>query len=384
MKIAADVGIAQLKKHGEELCGDSVEMAVKNDITTIVLSDGLGSGVKANILSTLTAKTAVTMITRGADLEEVMETLAHTLPICKVRNMAYSTFGILEIFTREGTARLAEYDTPSAFVGNMARSRHISRVKREICGKTISQSLFPLEFGDWIIMVSDGVLHAGMNGIWDMSWDWGRFEDFFLREMPHNIDAAACADFIAGHCNRLYGTYPADDASIVVIKIRKPRRLNILIGPPLDRDKDLMVVHRLLEGDAVRVVCGGSSGNMVGRILGRKVSVELKSNCDRVPPTGIINGIDLVTEGMLTLAYSLELLRTRVPLEQISANNDGASRLAALLTRSDRLYFIIGTAVNRAQPARESASRITLKQQVINDLVTLLSERGKKITVEYY
>lgn len=382
MKIAVDVGISQLKKHGEELCGDSVEVAVNGDITTIVLSDGLGSGVKANILSRLTVKTAMRMITQGADLEEVIETLAKTLP--KVRGLAYSTFGILEIFTREGTARLVEYDTPETFVGNSGSLKPIKRVKKDIGGKVIHQSMFSLESGDWIILVSDGVLHAGTNGAWNMAWDWKGFSEYFCSKIPSVDDAPACARIIADHCNSLYGSYPADDASIVVVKVRKPRFLNVLIGPPCSRDDDSRAVSRLMDGAGGKVVCGGSTGNMVGRVLGRPLRVDLKSKCDRVPPAGIIEGVDLVTEGLLTMAYSLELLRTGVPVHQLKSNRDGASRLAVLLLEADSLNFLVGTAVNNAQQINEGSSRTILKQQVINDMITLLKEKGKKVSVEYF
>ncbi|NLI13462.1 SpoIIE family protein phosphatase [Pelotomaculum propionicicum] len=382
MKIAVDIGISQLKKHGEELCGDSIEVAVNDDIATIVLSDGLGSGVKANILSRLTSKTAVRMITQGAELEEVIETLAKTLP--KIRGLAYSTFGILEIFTREGTARLVEYDTPEAFVGSSGSLKPLKRVRQDIGGKVIHQSMFSLESGDWIILVSDGVLHAGMNGVWNMAWDWNGFSGYFRSKIPLVDDALACARMIADHCNCLYGSYPADDASIVVVKVRKPRFLSLLIGPPCSRDDDFRAVNRLMEGAGAKVVCGGSTGNMVGRVLGRPVRVDLKSNCDRVPPTGIIEGIDLVTEGVLTMAYSLELLRTGVPVQQLKSNGDGASRLAVLLLEADNLNFLVGTAINSAQQIDEGSSRIILKQQVINDLITFLKEKGKKVTAEYF
>lgn len=382
MKIAVDVGISQLKKHGEELCGDSVETAVDDDTATIMLSDGLGSGVKANILSSLTTKTAVRMLTQGAALEEVIDTLAKTLP--KVRGHAYSTFGILEVFTSEGTARLVEYDTPETFVGNGGRLKQIERVKKDIAGKIIHQSMFSLESGDWIILVSDGVLHAGANGVWNMDWDWKGFSEFFCSKVPSVDDAAACARMIADHCNSLYGSYPADDASVVVVKVRQPRFLNLLIGPPESRDDDFRAVNRLMDRDGVKVVCGGSTANMVGRVLGRQVRVDLKSTCDRVPPTGIIEGVDLVTEGVLTMAYSLELLRTGVTVNQLRSNKDGASRLAVLLLEADSLNFLVGTSVNDTQQANESPSRIILKKQVINDMINFLKEKGKKVTLEYF
>ena len=381
MKIAVDVGISQLNKHGEELCGDSVEFAVNDDTAIIMLSDGLGSGVKANILSRLTTKTAVRMIVQGAALEEVIETLAETLP--KVRGHAYSTFGILEIFTREGTARLVEYDTPETFWGNGGRLKPIERVKKDIAGKAIHQSMFSLESGDWIILVSDGVLHAGANGVWNMDWDWKGYSDFFCSKMPSVDDASACARIIADHCNSLYESCPADDASVVVVKVRPPRLLDLLIGPPGSRGDDFRAVNRLMDRDGVKVVCGSSTANMVSRVLGRQVRVDMESTCGRVPPAGIIEGVDLVTEGLQTIAYSLELLRMGVTVSQLRFNRDGASRLAMRLLEADILNFLVGTSVDHTRQI-ESSSRVLLRKQVINDMINFLKGKGKKVTLEYF
>ena len=106
-----DTGYASINKFGEQLCGDRVEMATTNGVTTLVLADGLGSGVKANILSTLTSKILCTMIANGMTIENCVETIASTLPVCKVRHMAYSTFSILKL-NDDGKAYLAEFDCP--------------------------------------------------------------------------------------------------------------------------------------------------------------------------------------------------------------------------------------------------------------------------------
>ena len=163
MELFVEIGKVQLNKDGEELCGDNISITRHNGSLMIVTADGLGSGVKANILSTLTVKMAATMLEKGAKIEDVIETMANTLPVCKVRQLAYSTLSILRI-AQDGQAYLVEYDNPPAFVGHGSQPVGLTRMKRSIGDKTIREAFFCLRTGDWVVLVSDGVLNAGIRG----------------------------------------------------------------------------------------------------------------------------------------------------------------------------------------------------------------------------
>jgi hypothetical protein len=383
MKICLDVGAAQLKKAGEELCGDSIENVTSEEANIIILSDGLGSGVKASILSKLTTRTASTMLQKGSEIDEVIETLAHTLPTCKSRNLAYSTFSILQVFPN-GKAYLAEYDNPAAFLGRGPHLRQIQRSERQIDQKVIKEAYFDLREGDWAVLVSDGVLHAGIGGVWNFGWGWERMAKHLTETCTRDIDAHEWADSIARLCGHLYGGKPGDDASIVAVKVRQPRHLTVLIGPPRNRADDPKVVDKLLKSRGKKIVCGGSTGNMVGRLTGKGVQVDLGSNDVKVPPMGIIKGIDLVTEGILTMVYTLENLRGSTKARELAARKDGASKLAALFLEADSIHFIVGTTVNPAQQGPDIPTIFAYKQQIISDVIKNLREKGKTITEEYY
>lgn len=383
MRYFLDVAWRQLTKAGEELCGDSVEVVPTGDGRIVVLSDGLGSGVKANILSCLTVKTASTMLKMGGKVDEVIETLLYTLPICQVRHLAYSTLAILSI-RENGEVYLAEYDTPQAIVGRGGCLRSIERQERMISDKKVAEAYFALQDGDWIVLVSDGILHAGIGGVYNMGWGHERLSSFLCRLGESDRDAAAWAGEIAGLCQRLYGGKPGDDASVVVVKVRLPRLLTLLVGPPADRTRDGEVVEKLLRSSGRKVVCGGSTGNMVGRFLGQEVLVDLSSTVGQVPPLGLLPGLDLVTEGTLTLAHVLDLLRQNTGMESLSGCRDGASRLLLQLLWADRIHFIVGTAVNPAQIAPQIPSLFAYKHRVINDLIGQLRALGKQVIVERY
>ena len=110
--LCADIGYKSINHYGEQLCGDHVDVIEQNENSTvIVLADGLGSGVKASILSTLTSKIISTMVAEGLSVEECVKTIAATLPICSVRGVAYSTFTIIHLINNN-TAELIQYDNP--------------------------------------------------------------------------------------------------------------------------------------------------------------------------------------------------------------------------------------------------------------------------------
>lgn len=383
MKYHLEIAGKQLHKEGEELCGDSLEIAAADDSLVVVLSDGLGSGVKANILSSLTAKMASAMLREGLPLEEVINTLICTLPVCEVRRLAYSTFSILQVF-QDGSAYLAEYDAPDAYWGRGDRLLNLQRHEREISGRVIKEAFFQLQEGDWLVMLTDGLLHAGIGGIWSLGWGAERIGKYIESMIAVEETAAAVAAEMIRVCEKLYGGKPGDDGTCVVVKVREKRFLTMMVGPPVNVRDDETVVKRLLSSRGKKVVCGGTTANIVARITGKQLTVDLDSMNDMIPPTGKIEGIDLVTEGMLTLSYTSELLRSNPDNAQIGKGKDGASRLAAALLEADDIRIFMGRAINTAHQSPDVPPHLVLKHKIIEGLVQLLEQRNKKVTVYYF
>lgn len=383
MQLKVEVAVAQLNKFNEELCGDFVEV-VENSSTIVVLSDGLGSGVKAHILSSLTAKMAAGMLRGGLELGEVIDAIAQTLPVCEVRHLAYSTFSILRI-TPDNVAYLAEYDNPPAFVGRGNQLVKLERKKRVYAGRTVYESFFKVEDGDWIVLVSDGVIHAGIGGVWNLGWGWDRIADYLKRVAPYEEDAFCLARELSETIEKLYAGRPGDDATIVAVKVRVPRRLTVLVGPPVSRKDDPVVVRKLMEASGKKAVCGGTTSIMVARELGKPLDVNLASLRGSAPPTGRIEGIDLVAEGILTLSKVVENLKGGRPSRRdFKYKSDGPSRLTDLLLEADEIHFMVGRAINPAHQSPDLPVNLALKQKVVEDLCRLLSQYGKKVSVEFY
>ena len=383
MRLHLDIGLAQQPKTGEELCGDSFYVSRVNGSTIIILSDGLGSGVKANILSRLTTTMAGKMLEKGGSLDDAIEALAETLPVCKVRHLAYSTFTILQI-SPEGRIYLAEYDNPATYLGDRSGLKQIGRIEREIFGRTIREAYFEARDGDWMVLVSDGVLHAGVGGIWDLGWGWDRVGAFVEKMAKHGDTAQDQANELLDLVMKLYAGAPGDDASVAVIQVRHPRQLTVLIGPPEQRSRDEEAVRLLINSPGRKVVCGGTTGNMVARVLDRKITVDLNSPSDEVPPIGLIDGIDLVTEGLLTVAKCLDNLRQNLPLRHFAGRRDGASLLTSELLQADEIDFLVGRAINPAHQSPRLPVDLALKQQMVEQLGEQLRRRGRIVHTSYF
>ena len=381
MKICLDIGVAQLKKHGEELCGDSVEVVRLDDCHLVVVSDGLGSGVKANILSRLTTKTAATMLRLGGHIHEVIDTVAKTLPMDKQINAAYSTFSILKV-SLDGKVYLVEYDNPGVFIGNRSTLFSPRRLEKVVENKKVKEYEFEVDDQDWLVLTSDGVLNAGTGGHMNTQWDWKRIGSFIENSFEVNKSASDWAEEITGLCNGLYGEKPGDDVTVVVVKGRRPVHMTLMIGPPGSKEKDRFAVRKLMDSPGLKVVCGGTTGEIVGRVLGRKVFIDLSSISDEVPPVGMLPGIDLVTEGAVTLVQTLEHLKSNTPLKNLRTQKDGASRLAFLLKKADTFHIMIGTASNAAMDCDEVPAIYAYKHHIIRDLINLLRTMGKEVTEE--
>jgi len=209
----------QLNKWGEELCGDSVQVARTPLGLTAAVADGLGSGVQANILSTLTAKIAVSMLAQGADTDEVISTIALTLPMCKRRELAYSTINLLQLSPR-GDCYLAEFDCPETFVFRGGSLYAPLRQERVVGDKRIKESRFTLAVGDMVFLISDGVIHAGVGANLNMGWQWQNVATYIGKLAERNLGLRAIVSALSHTCGHLYMGKPGDDTTILGIAAR--------------------------------------------------------------------------------------------------------------------------------------------------------------------
>lgn len=385
MALFLESGYSSLNKKGEELCGDKVEQITDGDYTTLVLADGLGSGVKANILSTLTSKILCTMVSNNIGIEECIETVVQTLPVCKVRQVAYSTFSVVHV-NKEGKGYLFEFDNPEAIFVRDGKCGDFDRKEYNILGKKVYGTRLNLRPDDYIVLMSDGVIHAGIGMLLNFGWLRKDVMEHIDRNIQKGMSARGLACMVAGACNDLYLGKPGDDTTVAVVRAREECPVRIMVGPPVEKEQDDFYISRFLGGEGKKIVCGGTSSQIVARYLGEKVAASFDFPDKDVPPIGYIKGIDLTTEGVLTLRKLLELsekyLSTSDLTPKRSNKKDGASLLANMLFEdATSVTFFVGQSINVAHQGLPIDT--TMKLKLVESISNNLKAMGKKVELNY-
>ena len=393
MAITVDVAYKSLNKFTEVLCGDKVELLKTDDSNIMILADGMGSGVKANILATLTSKILGTMFLNGATLEECVETIVQTLPICKVRQVAYSTFSILQVF-HSGDAYLVEFDNPSCIFIRNGRLMPIPQNIREVQGKKINEYRFTVQRGDALILMSDGTVHAGVGQLLNFGWLWEDIAKYAVKQYALTISAMRLAAAICQACDELYQYRPGDDTTVACMRIINAKPVYLMTGPAKDPSMDEEMVKNFMSGDdsTKRIVCGGTSATIVSRVLKKKLDVSMDYVDPDIPPIAYMDGIELVTEGVLTLNRVVQLLRRYVKNETVSESffleldkPNGASMVAKMLIEDcTELHLYVGKAINGAYQNPGLPFDLGIRQNLVEQLKSVVKDMGKQVTVTYY
>ena len=387
MSVSIDVAWKSLNKYTEELCGDKVEILKKEDSDVVILSDGMGSGVKANILATLTSKILKTMFAYDLPIEESVEMIAKTLPICKVREVAYSTFSILQIF-HSGEAYLVEFDNPSCIFIRDGKIVKIPFETREIEGKTIREYRFCVKLGDCFVLMSDGTIFAGVGELFNFGWTWDSIAEYTLKCTKDTLSAGRLAAMLSDACNDLYMERPGDDTTVAVARVFEQHIVNIFTGPPSSRTMDKSVMEDFMASEGSHIVCGGTTAKIASAYLNMPVIPNDDGTAD-VPPTSKIKGLDLVTEGVLTLGKALKLLKqfdsgdvSGEFFDAIDENNGAAKLTSVILENCTDVRLFVGTAANAAQ--QNIGFDISVRSNITEQLKSVLESLGKRVSIRYY
>lgn len=386
-----EVNSQQRNHDGERICGDVFlyRYIKEEDRVIAVLSDGMGHGVKANVLATLTATMALNFTREHKEVDRIAEIIMNTLPVCSERKISYSTFTIVDIEST-GRANILEYDNPSTIVLRGTEIfdpswKKVTLDKGKNAGKVLRNCSFIPAKEDRIIFCSDGVSQSGM-GSEAFPFGWGRDEIANYASSLVNSEASISAVMLSGkivtmaHKNDAYKA--KDDISCATIYFREPRKLLICTGPPYEKEKDKELAAKVKNCTGKVILCGGTTADIVARELNKAIIDELIFEDPELPPESFIDGIDLTTEGILTLQKVNEILKSYN--NSVRLGKGPADKIVKLIMDSDEIHFVIGTRINVAHQDPNLPVDLEIRRTVVKRIARLLEEKWlKKVSFEY-
>lgn len=383
-----DLGYRQCSRRGESICGDSVMFRqLDGERFLFVLSDGLGHGVKANILATMTASMALRFIAENKNIVQSAGIIMDALPVCRVRKISYATFTIVDSRADDGQTRVIEMGNPECMLFRRAGEQKLP--SRQIAAprhpdRAMSVYNFTAEAGDRLIALSDGITQAGL-GTPGKPTGWGRDGCLarigaILADQPeisaHELSGRIMQEAIALEKNHA----AADDMTAAVIHYRHPRKLLLFTGPPYDSGRDAECAARLKNFTGTRVICGGTSAEIIAREWKKELTPDFASVGGELPPMSKLEGADLVTEGIFTLPVAAKYLEQRSD----AGHNDPAAKLARLLQEHDIIDFLVGTRINEAHQDPNLPIELELRRNIVKRIAAVLREKYlKEVNIQF-
>ncbi|MFW5820997.1 MAG: SpoIIE family protein phosphatase [Bacteroidota bacterium] len=386
-----DVNCSQ-KNYGEErICGDVfLSRKIKEeDRTIVVLSDGMGHGVKANVLATLTSTMALNFTSEHKEPEKIAEMIMNTLPICSERKMSYSTFTIVDI-EPDGKVTILEYDNPQTIIMRKTQAFDpgwtcIVMQSEKNAGKEIKSCSFYPQKEDRIILCTDGISQAGLGtDKYPFGWGMDNMKEYVSRliENNHRISARRLAGKIVTMAHKIDGYYSRDDTSSAVIYFREPRKLLVCTGPPYEEENDKKLADKVKNFKGRKIISGATTADIIGRELDIEIEDTMNFDDPDLPPLSKMNGIDLVTEGILTLTKVNRILKDYNTAYQ--PGKGPADKMVELFRKSDEIHFIIGTRINIAHQDPSLPIDLEIRRTVVKRIARILEEKFlKTVSIEY-
>jgi serine/threonine protein phosphatase PrpC len=386
-----EVNSQQRNHDGERICGDVFlyRYIKEEDRVIAVLSDGMGHGIKANMLATLTSTMAVNFTTEHKDADRIAEIIMNTLPVCSERLISYSTFTIVDIES-DGKTTILEYDNPQAIIMRGVKPfetdwKPVRLEKGKHAGKVLRKCTFYPQKEDRLIFCSDGVSQSGMGSeSYPFGWENENVTQYVTSLISGEpmMSAITLAGKVVTMAHKNDSYRARDDISCAVVYFREPRKLLLCTGPPYEKEKDKDLTSRVDGFDGKVILCGGTTADIIARELNRSVVDELIFEDPDLPPESFIQGIDLVTEGILTLQKVNEILKTYNNSTRLGKGP--ADKIVKLLMESDEIQFIIGTRINIAHQDPTLPVDLEIRRTVVKRISRLLEEKWlKKVNLEY-
>ncbi|MCG6186880.1 SpoIIE family protein phosphatase [Maribellus maritimus] len=387
-----EIDVQQKKPKGEIACGDVFESSITKEEsrTILVLSDGIGHGIRANVLGTLTATMALKYTKLHTKPEVAARIIMEALPKSNDGKENYATFTIIEI-DPEGYVRIINYDNPTVLIlrnGKLFQPKEYElKIRGEAnLGKLLRCREFKAFKEDRIIFMSDGVPQSGLgNNRFPLGWGMEKIENFILNQvgrMP-DISATKLSRKILNQAVMNDNFSVKDDTTCGVIYFREPRKFMLITGPPFYKIKDYDFVGRVQGFKGKKIICGGTTAEIIARELNLEVNIQHgEKKATALPPSATMSGFEMVTEGILTLGKVEDILENYD--SDTKLQDSPPEQVVKLLLQHDSIDIIVGTRINWAHQDPEQPLELELRKFVVKRIVKILVHKFfKKVKVEY-
>ena len=381
-----DIDCSQKKKYNQNAYGDFFKSERFTDMNRLVavLSDGLGSGIKADILACMTSTMLLKFLKENADIEKSCEIIMNSLPVCKVRGISYSTFSAIDCYD-DGKAIIVEEGNPD-FIwirdGEVLKPECTIIESKNFKNRKMRVYDIKLELNDRIIFCSDGATQVAMG---TKTYPLGLERDGLINiilsklKMDKNISSSELSNYLIKQIELIAPDKKLlDDTSIVSIYCREPRELLVFTGPPYHIEKDNYYANTFKNFKGKKAIAGGTTANIISRELNIPVKTDLSLNVGNLPGIYCMYGVDLVTEGILTLTKTMEYL------EDNNYQNDAAGKLMRFMLDSDCISFLVGAQLNQAHYDPNLPIEIEIRKNIVRKIAKILEDKYlKKVKVQF-
>ena len=336
------------KKRGQP-SGDVVHTERTKSSTYHILCDGVGSGIKANIVATMAVSRLNELMKEGFSLRNAFANIVRTMEDARQKDLPVAFFSVVRILP-DGIATILTYEMPEVIFASKRYTSRLQTINQNFLDGLIGETSCVLGVGEGLIIFSDGISQAGLGkGILN---GWGvdgvnKFANDLLRA---GTDLKELPSLIIDEAKKLWKGELGDDLSVSLLLCRKGRVINIFTGPPSDPSLDITVVNKFLQQDGVKIVCGASTAKITARVMNKPLRINTEYTGDITPPDYDIEGIDLVTEGAVTMN---QLYNVWGEDSNKLEKDNPVTIFYSLLSVADRVNIFLGKSIN---PANEDIS----------------------------
>ena len=215
-------------------------------------------------------------------------------------------------------------------------------------------------------------------------WGWDNVKEYIIRSIEQNPDISAqkLASRIINAAFKNDDYNAKDDTSCAVLYFREPRKLLLCSGPPFENGNDGKLAAIVNEFQGRKILSGGTTGDIVARELNLPITETFEFHDPELPPQSFMEGIDLVTEGILTLSKVSKILNGYN--HNTVLGKGPADQIVRLLLESDEIRIVIGTRINIAHQDPNLPVELEIRRTVLKRIGRKLEEKFlKEVIISY-